>query len=102
MPAAPLSPLGIRVSSAIGFEPLLLVYSADCPAEWHRTADFYWTLNGNKIGYGVNGQRTLSDPGDYTLDLLVVTEDGTEHRASRRIRVLKQVQGGPTPSVSGP
>lgn len=81
-------PLAIRVSSAIGFEPLALVYSVDCPSDWHRTADFYWTLDGKKIGLGVNGQRTIAAPGDHMLGLLVVTSDGTEHRASRRIRVL--------------
>jgi len=95
----PLSPLGVRVSSAVGFEPLLLAYSADCPVDWHRTADFFWTLNGRKIGHGVNGQRTITEPGDYTLEVLVVTQDGAEHRASRRIRVLRNVEtsAAPTP-----
>lgn len=91
-PAPSSSPLAISVSSAIGFEPLLLVYSAECPSDWHRTADFYWTLNGRRIGDGVNGQRTISQPGDYRLELLVVTKQGTEHRAARRIRVLKNLE----------
>ncbi len=85
----------IRVSSAIGFDPLLLVYSAECPADWHRSADFYWTLDGRNIGHGVNGQRTIVQPGDHKLELLVVTQDGTEHRAARRVRVLRNAD---TPS----
>ena len=84
--------MGIRVSSAIGFEPLLLAYSADCPADWHRTADFLWSLNGEKIGKGINGQRTLAHAGDYVLELLVVTRGGHEYHATRRIRVLEDIQ----------
>lgn len=89
-PAAPATePVAIRVSSAIGYEPLLLVFSADCPVDWHRTADFYWTLDGKRIGHGINGQKTITGPGDYKLELLVVTEDGGEHRAEHPIRVLR-------------
>ncbi len=96
-PQRPLSPLGIRVSSAVGFEPLLLTYSADCPSDWLRTAKFAWLLDGRSIGEGVNGQRTLAQPGDYSLDLVAVTKDGVEHRASRRIRVLKSVETSAVP-----
>lgn len=85
-------PVGIRVSSAIGFEPLLLAYTADCPTDWHRTADFLWSLNGEKIGHGINGQRTLTKPGDYLLELLIVTNSGQEFRSNRRIRVLEDIQ----------
>jgi len=97
-PAPPLAPLGVRVSSAIGFEPLLLVYSAECPPDWYRSADFYWTLNGKKIGHGANGQRTITEPGDYILELLVVTKDGAEHRAARRVRVLKSLETSAAPT----
>lgn len=93
----PLGPLAIRVSSAIGFEPLLLVYSAECPSDWHRTAQFYWTLNGKHIADGVNGQRTISEPGDYTLEVRVLTAAGVEHRAARQIRVLRNVEAQATP-----
>lgn len=86
------SQLGIAVSSAVGFEPLLLVFSAECPAEWHRTADFLWTLDGKPVAHTVNGQKTISTPGDYRLELLVVTQDGTEHRAGRQIRVLSDAE----------
>ncbi len=95
-PAAPAprraAPVGISVSSAVGFAPLRLVFSADCPADWHRTADFLWTLNNQQIGHGVNGQRTINQPGDYTLELLVVTQSGAEYRASRPIRVLRDTE----------
>ncbi len=89
--AVPSASVGISVSSAVGFEPLLLVYSAECPSDWQRTADFSWSLNGITIGNGVNGQRTITQPGDYNLELLVITSQGTEHRAARQIRVLKNV-----------
>jgi predicted esterase len=85
----PASPVGIRVSASVGFEPLLLVYSADSPPDWQRSAQFHWTLDGKDVGQGVNGQRVIAEPGDYILELRVVTRDGAEHRAARRIRVLR-------------
>jgi poly(3-hydroxybutyrate) depolymerase len=95
-PRAP-STVGIRVSSAIGFEPLLLVYSADCPTDWHRTAQFYWSLDGKDLGQGLNGQRTIAQPGDYLLALRVVTKEGAAHEAARRIRVLKSLETSALP-----
>lgn len=85
-------PVSISVSSAIGFEPLLITYTADCPVAWQHTAKFHWTLDGQPIGQGVNGQRTIPAPGDYKLGLLVVTDQGKEHRVSRRIRVLPGIE----------
>jgi hypothetical protein len=85
------NPLSVRVSSAIGMEPLHLGFSADCPPDWHNSADFLWTLNGDPVCNGVNGQKTLSEPGEHTLGLLVVTPDGGEHRAYRLIRVLPRI-----------
>lgn len=85
------SPLKIRVSSAIGIEPLHLGFSAECPASWRESADFLWTLDGQPIGNGLNGQKTLADAGEYTLDLLVVTSRGEEYRATRTIRVLPRL-----------
>lgn len=95
-PAAPTPPreramVSIRVSSAIGMEPLYLGFSADCPSEWQDRADFLWTLNGDPVCNGINGQKTLSTPGEHTLGLLVVTPDGSEHRAYRLIRVLPRI-----------
>mgnify|MGYP003731138289 CR=1 FL=1 len=83
--------VSIRVSSAIGIEPLVLAFSADCPADWLRTADFLWTLDGEPLCNGVNGQKTITQPGEHTLGLLVVTPDQQEHRAHRLIRVLPRI-----------
>lgn len=80
--------LNIRVSSTIGLEPLHLGFSAECPQDWYSNADFLWTLNGQVIGAGLNGHKTISQPGEHALGLLVVTTDGAEHRASRTVRVL--------------
>jgi dienelactone hydrolase len=85
------SPARIRVSSAIGIEPLHVAYWADCPADWRSSADFHWTLNGKTLGRGLAGRKTLTDAGEHTLGLLIVTADGSEHRASRRIRVIPRI-----------
>jgi poly(3-hydroxybutyrate) depolymerase len=93
IPAARQRPLiGIQLSTQIGFEPLLLVYSAEYPHDWQRRAEFRWLLNGQPIGAEVNGQRTLNQPGDYRLELVVVGPDGAEHRVARQIRVLRNVE----------
>lgn len=85
------NPLKIGVSAAIGIEPLHLGFWADCPASWRESADFLWTLNGQPIGNGVNGQKTLAEAGEHTLGLLAVTAQGQEHRATRTIRVLPRL-----------
>ncbi|MFQ5805060.1 MAG: prolyl oligopeptidase family serine peptidase [Phycisphaerae bacterium] len=85
------SPLKIGVSSAIGIEPLHLGFWADCPASWRETADFLWTLDGQPIGNGVNGQRTLAEAGEHTLGVLAITAQGEEYRATRTIRVLPRL-----------
>lgn len=101
--AAAQAPLSISLSSAVGFEPLLLVYAAECPSDWQRSASFQWTLNGQRIGQGVNGQKTILAPGDYTLEVVVVTRDGAEHRARRQIRVLKSMEASAgAPGRAGP
>ena len=84
--------LKIRVSSAIGIEPLHLGFSAECPAGWRTTANFRWMLDGEPIGTGMNGQKTLVEAGEHTLGLLVVTAQGIEHRATRTIRVLPRLE----------
>lgn len=82
--------VGIRVSSAVGVEPLHLGFSADCPSDWQRNASFLWTLNGDPLCSGVNGQKTITTAGEHTLGLLVVAPSGAEYRASRTVRVLPQ------------
>lgn len=93
----PVSPIGIRIATAVGFEPLLLTYTAECPVNWQRTASFYWALDGRLIGQGLNGQYTLTRPGDYRLELKVITQDGVEHRTERLIRVLKSAPDSAAP-----
>jgi len=85
------SPLRIRLSSAIGIAPLHLSFSAECPADWRNRADFLWMLDGQAIGSGTAGHKTLAEPGTHTLSLLVVTSGGQEHRAKRVIRVLPRL-----------
>lgn len=94
-----LSPLGIQVSSTVGFAPLLITYSAECPADWQRTAEFSWTLDGREISRGVNGQRTLAQAGDYSLEVLAVTKDGAQHRAACRIRVMRSAEATAVPAA---
>jgi len=82
-------PIAISVSSTIGFAPLLLVFGAECPTEWYRSADFAWRLNGTLIGQGVNGQTTITEPGDYTLELCVTADRREPQCVRRTIRVLR-------------
>jgi len=84
-------PLGIRVSSAIAVEQLHLSYSAECPLDWYESASFLWTLDGKTLGTGINGEKTIIEPGEHTLGLLVVTSEGEEFRTSRNIRVLPRL-----------
>ncbi len=93
--------VGIRVSSAIGIEPLRLSYSAAAPRSWLDTASFLWILNGEPIGSEVNGQRTLTEPGEHTLELIVVTVDNVEHHVSRKVRVLPQIRDRAVSSAAG-
>lgn len=82
------SDANIRVSAAIGIEPLHLGFSAECPASWRHSAKFYWTLDGEPIGDKISGHRTISRPGEYTLGLRVVDTNGGTHAAQRLIRVI--------------
>lgn len=93
------SQVAIRVSSAIGIEPLNLNYSAECPTDWFNSADFVWTLNGALIGRGVNGAKVLTESGDYTLGLAVVTRSGDEYRSSRLIRVVPRSTANEPPAL---
>jgi len=87
------NPVNIRVSSIIGLEPLALGFSAECPPAWQQSAKFFWTLDGEEIGQGVNGQKTLTGDGIHTLGLRVVTATGEEYHATRTVRVLPREVG---------
>ena len=93
------SPVSIHVSSAIAIEPLHVGFRAICPSDWTRTADFLWTLDGEPVCSGVNGHLTLSEPKKYTLGLLVVTAQGKEYRAYRKIRVLPRLSAATYPKA---
>lgn len=92
------SVVAIRVSAAIGIEPLSLNFSAECPTDWFNSADFTWTLNGTMIGRGVNGAKVLTESGDYTLGLAVVTRNGDEYRSSKLIRVVPRSAANESPA----
>lgn len=83
--------LKIRLSSAIGIEPLHLGFSAECPTNWRQTAAFQWSLDGRLIGNGIAGQKTITNAGEHTLALSVVTNKGESYKASRTIRVLPRL-----------
>ena len=85
-------PCSIRVSSAIGIEPLHIGYSADVKKEISRDSNYIWTLDGEPVGNRINGQRTLNEVGEHTLGLLVLEPNGKEHRAYRLVRVLPRLQ----------
>ncbi len=80
--------VSVRVSSALGLEPLYVGFTVDCPADWTRSADFLWTLDGKELCRGMNGQKTLTDPGVYNLAVKVTAPDGKTYDANRTIRVL--------------
>jgi len=101
-PPPPRPPVSIRVWPRIGVEPLVLAFAAECPPDWLRTADFLWTLNGEPIASGPNGQKTITQPGEHTLALLVVTANGAEYRVYRLIRVLAHIDSARSSGSASP
>ena len=85
-------PVNIRVSSSIDVQPLNLGFSAVAPHHWYDTAEFRWTLNGEPIASGINGQKQLMQPGEHTLGLEVIGPNQERYEVSRTIRVLPQLQ----------
>lgn len=86
------SRLSVQVYSAVGISPLYIGFTVDCPSDWIRTAKFLWTLDGHELCSGVNGQKTLTTPGTYTLGVLVTTASGEEFRASKSIHVFPRLR----------
>jgi hypothetical protein len=95
------NPVSIRLSSAIGIEPLHLAYTAVCPSDWYRSARFEWTLDGQPISNSVNGHRTIGTPGEYRLGLRVIQPSGDEYRATRSLRVLPEIRASQMTSSQG-
>jgi dienelactone hydrolase len=88
---AAVAPVSMELSTAVGYAPLRVAHAALAPADWSGRVTYEWTLNGQRVALEPGGQMTIPEPGDYTLELLVVTEDGREYRAARQIRVLQRV-----------
>lgn len=86
------SRLSVQVYSAVGISPLYMGFTVVCPTDWIRTAKFLWTLDGQELCSGVNGQKTLTKPGTYNLGVLVTTAGGEEIRASKSILVLPRLR----------
>jgi poly(3-hydroxybutyrate) depolymerase len=84
--------VSVRVSSAVGIDPLYIGFSVDCPSDWIRTAEFLWTLDGKELCSGVNGQKTLTKPGTYDLAVRVTTASGKTHHAQKNVRVLPRLR----------
>lgn len=89
------APLAIGVSTRVGVEPVLLGYWAEYPDDAKPAAQFAWTLNGEPIGTGPNGQHALTRVGDHKLELTAVLADGSTQRASRLVSVLPRVASTP-------
>lgn len=93
--ATPLRPerrlVSIRAAPRTGIEPVYVNFSAEVPADWQQRTQYHWTLNGEPIGSSVNGQKLLSQAGDYTLGLRVIAPDGQAHHAYLTIRVLARL-----------
>ncbi len=87
-PRSTQSTLEIELSAAQGHTPFTLAFEARSPADWKAPIVYYWTLNGQRIAEGRRGERSICEPGEYALELLAVTQDGVEHRASKTVRAL--------------
>lgn len=84
-------PVSIYATPRTGVEPLNVSFSADCPSDWQRTAVFQWSLNGRPFAAGVNGNKTIGEPGEHVLELTVTTPAGQEHRAAQVLRVIPRL-----------
>jgi len=96
-PAVHAAPVRIGLSTAVGYAPLRVVHSAETPADWADRVTYQWSLNGQRVGDQASGEVSIDEPGDYTLELLVMTESGREFRAARQIRVLRRISASDVP-----
>ena len=88
---ADLQPLGIRLSAHIGISPMLMSYTVQIPPEMRKGADILWIDNGEPMSRGISGQKTLTKPGRHKVEVLVVTKDNREYRASKTVTVLERL-----------
>ncbi len=86
-----LQPLGLRLSAHIGFSPMLLSYTVQIPTEMRKDADISWIDNGEPMSVGISGQKTLIEPGQHKVEVLVVTREHQEYRAGGIVTVLERL-----------
>ncbi len=89
--AADLQPLGIRLSAHIGISPMPMSYTVQIPPEMKKGADILWIDNGQPMSRGISGQKILTEPGQHKVEVLVVTRDNREYRASKTVTVLERL-----------
>ncbi|MCG3137103.1 MAG: hypothetical protein HJJLKODD_00946 [Phycisphaerae bacterium] len=85
------SPLNVKLSAYIGISPMLISYTVQMPAELMKDADVLWMDNGQPISRGISGQKSLVEPGQHRLEVLVVASDNKEYRASKTVTVLERL-----------
>lgn len=90
-PDADLNPLVIRLSAHIGISPMLMSYTVHIPSEMRKGAEVLWIDNGEPISRGISGQKTLAQPGQHRIEVLVVTLDNREFRARKTVTVLERL-----------
>lgn len=90
-PDADLNPLIIRLSAHIGISPMLMSYTVHIPSEMRKGAEVLWIDNGEPISRGISGQKTLAQPGQHKIEVLVVTRDNREFRARKTVTVLERL-----------
>ncbi len=88
---ADLQPLGIRLSAHIGISPMPMSYTVQIPPEMKKDADILWIDNGEPMSRGISGQKILTRPGQHKVEVLVVTKDNREYRASKTVTVLERL-----------
>ena len=88
---ADLQPLGIRLSAHIGISPMLMSYTVQIPLGMREDAEILWIDNGEPMSRGISGQKTLTKPGRHKVEVLVVTKDNREYRASKTVTVLERL-----------
>ena len=70
---------------------MLMSYTVHIPPTMRKGADVLWIDNGEPISKGISGQKTLVEPGQHKIEVLVVTEDNREFRANKTITVLERL-----------
>ncbi len=70
---------------------MLMSYTVQIPLEMRKGADILWIDNGEPMSRGISGQKTLTEPGRHKVEVLVVTKDNREYRASKTVTVLERL-----------